>query len=150
MPRAGKVDVTSGVGVAVSNMMGAAAVSGAVAAPALTIVLDLAADADTHGWQNPYDSDAVITSAVIVVETADAGETIDVGIAADASTSSDNLLDGASVAAVGAVDTAGTNGGINRLLAKRGGANDHVTFTASAGTDTLDGKLVITLAFANV
>ena len=73
---------------------------------------------DTAGglfsWANPAPLELLVTSAILHVTTASTGAcTVDMGVAATATTSSDDLIDGVSVATTGQfnnVDNKGTNG----------------------------------------
>lgn len=65
---------------------------------------------------NPFGTNVIITRALLVVSTQSTGAaTVDIGTAADATTSNDGLIDGKSVASAGTFDNlvaadAGTNG----------------------------------------
>lgn len=81
---------------------------------------------DTGGgvfaWQNPESTSIIISRVILDVTTQSAGAcTVDVGTTAtNATTSSDNFIDGASVAAVALLDNlgdAGTNGKAKQKLA---------------------------------
>ncbi len=109
---------------------------------------DLVADANVHGIQNPCDSDCIVV-AIVNVTTVDATETIDVGIDTDGTNSADTLIDGGDVGAAVATlasfddDDSGTNGQACKLIDKKGGTNDYVTFTCTAGTDALVGTIIL-------
>ena len=66
---------------------------------------------------NPFGADFIVTKVVLNVTTiATAACTVDAGIAAAATTSSDNLIDGQDVhSATGALGEAGTNGKVAQL-----------------------------------
>lgn len=74
--------------------------------------------ADTAGgvfaWANPAGASIIVTNVVLNITTATSGAcTIDVGVAADATTSNDTFIDGVNANATGAKDIikdAGTNG----------------------------------------
>lgn len=78
---------------------------------------------------NPLGVDLIITNANIDIKTAANAptNTIDAGVAANGTTSSDTLFDG-QAASAGLKSPGGTNGAIPR----RWGANEFVTATASA------------------
>lgn len=63
---------------------------------------------------NPFGSDVLILAATVRVTTASTGaSTVDIGVAADATTVNDGLIDGLSLAATGLftnAEDAGTNG----------------------------------------
>lgn len=125
--------------------------TGSITVP-FAITFDLEADATVHSWQNPYDSDFIV-SALLNVETVDATETMDVGVAASAVTD-DTLLDAATIATAAVYDSrddgqSGTNGLSSVLLNKNGGTNDFLVWTASAGTDTLAGTITFLLTPIN-
>lgn len=92
---------------------------------------------------NPEGIDLIITRAVLYIPTPSTGAaTVDVGVAANATTSADNLIDGVSVAAAGAKDNisdAGTNGKASQVW----GATQYVTGTASATLAGMVGYLYI-------
>ena len=89
-------------------------------------------------WQNP-ESNAIVVSRVVVDLTtvATAACTVDVGTAANATTSSDDLLDGLDVnAATGVFDNIadkGTNGKEKQRLDAKGGTTDHITASKATG-----------------
>lgn len=76
------------------------------------------AAADTAGgvfaWANPTGGSIIVTRVAVNVTTASSGAcTVDVGVAADATTLNDTIIDGVSVAATGCKDSqkdAGSNG----------------------------------------
>lgn len=101
-------------------------------------VVPLAGLADTGGgigaWQNPERVSVVVTRIVVNRETQSTGAcTADIGqTATSATTSSDNLIDGVSLAATGLVDNindAGTNGKARQLVA----SGNWVTFSRASG-----------------
>ena len=103
------------------------------------------------GFQNPFSSDALVT-ALVNVETANAGLTVDVGVAAAGTTTSDTIIDAGSVASVGVLngaDNGGTNGNLFRAIDKKGGSNDYVTWDVSGSPSTLAGQIVIVLFSLN-
>lgn len=88
-------------------------------------------------WQNPESSSIIITGFSVDVTTASSGAcTVDFGTTAtNATTSSDNLIDGASVAATGvlsSIDDKGTNGKARQKLA----AGKWITGSVASGTVT--------------
>lgn len=78
---------------------------------------------------NPLGVDLIIINANIDIRTAASAptNTIDAGIAANATTSSDTLFDG-QAASAGLKSPGGTNGAVPRVW----GANEYLTATASA------------------
>lgn len=94
---------------------------------------------------NPWGVDVYITRALLVVDTvASAACTVDIGVAADATTSADNLIDGKDVnAATGYFDnliSPGTNG----LAGKVWTTTQYVNVTkASGNANGLVGRLFI-------
>lgn len=92
---------------------------------------------------NPEGVDVIITRAVLYIPTPSAGAaTVDLGVAANGTTSADNLIDGVSVAAAGVFDNlnqAGTNGKATRIW----GASQYVTATASATLAGIVGYLYL-------
>lgn len=117
--------------------MGKFVSSAPVALRAKTLVVPLA-DADSAGGvlsvANPEGVEILITEVIIQVDTvATAACTIDVGVAADGTTSSDTLIDGQDVnGATGRFDNineAGGNGGRDRALA----STEYITGSMKTG-----------------
>lgn len=81
---------------------------------------------------NPEGVDLIITDFILDITTGSTGAaTVDAGIAANGTTTSDTLIDGKSVATAGTfnnVDDAGTNG----LKAVKWASDEYLTITASA------------------
>jgi len=105
---------------------------------ALKKVTGALAAVDTGGgvfaWANPETSEILIEHVALVVttKTTDAC-TVDVGTtAADATTSSDNLIDGQDINAAGTFTNA-ANGGTNGKLAQRLAAGKWVTASKASG-----------------
>ena len=151
MPRTGSIDPKDPIAEIVQTIFGGVGVpSGIKFSMPVIIVEDLAADANVHSVQNPFDCDCLV-GCVVNVTTNDATETMDVGVDSDGTSSNDTLLDGLDVGAATGVfcsfsdaDT-GTNGIPFILLKKKGGANDYLVFKATAGTDTLAGQIIFIL-----
>lgn len=81
---------------------------------------------------NPEGQKLIVTSLVIhVTDASDGAATVDAGIAANGTTSADNLIDGASMAATGAFDNI-TDKGSNGKSRQEWGASQYLTITASA------------------
>jgi hypothetical protein len=82
-------------------------------------------------WQNPESVQIAVLRVIIDITTAGAATSvIDVGSAANATTHSDNLLDGIDASAVATynnIDDAGTNGKSVQILDEKGGTTDYVT-----------------------
>lgn len=93
--------------------------------------------------ENPLGVDLIVTDLILDITTASTGAaTVDAGIAANGTTSADNLIDGKSVATAGVfnnVNDAGTNG---RKTVKWG-ASQYLTITASATLAGLVGNAYI-------
>ena len=90
------------------------------------------ADAFAFAWQNPESSKIGITRVIVDVTTAGgtADSVLDVGTAADGTTSSDNLIDGADLNDAAVYDnheSGGTNGKTFQKVDENGGTTDHVT-----------------------
>ena len=146
-PKEGNIDPASSIAEIVQGMLPDTLPSGVKYSMPFVVVEDLTADATTRGVQNPSDSDCMVM-AILNITTVDATETMDVGVAADATTSADTLLDGATLANVATLSSvddgdSGANGKAFKLVDKKNGTNDFVTFTASAGTDTVVGQLIL-------
>lgn len=107
-----------------------------------------AADDTTAGGvlsiANPEGADLIIPSGGLVLDIttgSDGAAAVDAGIAANGTTSSDTLIDGASVASAAVLDnaaSAGTNGGPVKW-----GASQYLTITASADATGLVGNAYI-------
>lgn len=83
---------------------------------------------------NPEGVDLLITNVVVDVTTASTGAgTADLGIAADGTTSADNLLDGIDFNADAVLDSA-TNKGTNGKTVLRWGATEYLTLTKKTGS----------------
>ncbi len=110
------------------------------------IIVDMVADAVVNSVQNPMDSDCLVTALVNVV-TVDATETVDIGVDSDGTTTDDTIVDGLAISVAGvfaSTESPGTNGGA-ALLDKKGGTNDFLVFTNSAGTDVIVGTILFIL-----
>ena len=98
-------------------------------------------------WQNPEDVEilATVLMRVSIAGTGTAG--VDIGMAANATASSDNLLDAALVNTVDLVRGFGTSGGTNalvwQLLDEKGGANDYIVGKANDVDATAAGQAYI-------
>jgi len=97
------------------------ATSGAPVARVARVTMGSATGAgNALAWQNPTGGRIIVTSVVVDITTASgATTTIDVGVAADGTTSSDTLIDGKSTASAGvisSIDDGGTNGKAARAL----------------------------------
>lgn len=145
-PQIGDINPSNSVDENVAGILNFAKPSGVLIGVPFTVTEALAADALVHGVQNPCDSDCLV-AAILNVETIDATETIDVGSDGDGTGSSDNLLDAGDVgtgattlSSFSDADT-GTNGVPWVKVDKKGGTTDYLTFTATAGTDTLAGTV---------
>jgi hypothetical protein len=97
----------------------------------------IAGDGDTAGdvlsLANPEGADLIITRLVIQVTTASTGAcTVDAGVAADGTTSADNLIDGLSMAATGVFDNI-EDQGTNGKSAKLWGASQYLTISRASG-----------------
>lgn len=109
-------------------------------------------DADDYAfaWQNPETSKIGVTRIIVDVTTAGgtANSVLDVGTAADGTTTSDNLIDGLDINSTGVSDnheSGGTNGKTFQDLDENGGTTDYITgqiLTANAGD--LEGNVYIT------
>lgn len=92
---------------------------------------------------NPEGAAIIVTRLILNITTASGGAaTVDAGIAANGSTSSDNLIDGASVAAVGLLGNLG-NPGTNGKASQKWSATQYLTITASATTAGMVGEAII-------
>lgn len=93
---------------------------------------------------NPEGVDLIITRVVVNRTTKSAGAaSVDIGVAADATTSSDNLIDGLAFGAAEGVADNITDGGSNGKSRQLWGASQYVTATGGASTAGLVGTLSI-------
>lgn len=108
----------------------------------------LTAGASTSGGAtlslaNPEGIALIVTRLVLDIQTASSGAaSVDAGIAADGTTSSDTLIDGCSVATAGAFDNisdAGSNGKSRKVW----GTSEYLTITPTATTAGLVGYALI-------
>lgn len=114
--------------------------TGVVALPLHVDRVALAA-VDTAGgvfsWQNPLSVKVIATAIVNVTTVATAACTVDVGLAANATTLADTLLDGvdvnAAVIRANPFDNKGTNGKGVQLVDEKGGSNDFITGSKASG-----------------
>lgn len=95
-------------------------------------------------WPNPAGVDIIVLAVIINLTTEATGAaTADVGIAANATTASDTIMDGIDIGAAAAVfnsaSDAGTNGGMARLMT----ATQFITVDAVADDTGLVGDMYI-------
>ena len=100
------------------------------------------AAADTAGgvfaWQNP-ESTAIVVVRVVIDRTtkSTSASTTDIGTAADATTSSDNLLDALNTGATAGVEDNvtdnGTSGKSRQRMDAKGGSTDYITASKASG-----------------
>jgi hypothetical protein len=92
---------------------------------------------------NPTGKTCMIERLILDVTTgATGGQTLDIGVAANGTTSADNLLDGVSPAAVTQYDNS-VNHGTNGKGSKKWASTEFITATASAATVALAGTYVV-------
>lgn len=99
-------------------------------------------------WQNPEDRPIIVTRIVLDVTTKSTGAaTADFGPAANATTSSDTLLDGVDVGTAAGVfdniENQGTNGKSTARLDENGGTTDYITGSGVADPAGLVGNAYI-------
>lgn len=95
------------------------------------------------GLANPFGEDVIITSLVLDLETPATGAAnVDAGIAANGTTSSDNLIDGQSVGE-GSARVVASPSGTSGKAAQRWDSTEYLTVTGSASTAGLVGKAKI-------
>lgn len=82
---------------------------------------------------NPEGEDLYLTDLILDVTTQSTGaSTVDAGIAANGTTSADNLIDGKSLATAGAF-TNHTDGGSNGKAGQKWGASQYLTISQASG-----------------
>lgn len=93
---------------------------------------------------NPEGVPLIITRLVLDITTPSTGAAaVDAGIAADGTTSADNLIDGASVATAAKVLDNVSDGGTNGKARQKWSATQYLTITASATLAGLVGNAYI-------
>tara|TARA_R100000278_G_scaffold120107_1_gene102191 strand:+ start:263 stop:712 length:450 start_codon:yes stop_codon:yes gene_type:complete len=102
--------------------------------------------AGDHGlaWKNPENEDIIVEGVFLDVTTAATGSpTIDLGVAANGTTGSDNLLDGVDVGSAAIMATSGVNGGTNGKMYQPMTSSQWITGDFSASAAGLVGNLYI-------
>ena len=116
------------------------------------LVEDLAsgnANAFAFAVQNPEGVDCVVTNVIVDITTAGgtASSVLDVDVAADATSTGDDIIDGLDLNATGTSDrhaNAGSNGGAPVKWDKNGGTNDYITGKILVqNAASLAGKVII-------
>lgn len=109
---------------------------------ALTAVTSTAAGG-ALSLANPEGVDLIVKRLILDITTpSDGAATVDAGIAVNGTTSSDNLIDGQSVAAAAVLDNI-EDGGTNGQAVIKWGASQYLTITASATLAGLVGNAYI-------
>tara|TARA_R100000700_G_C3105141_1_gene100536 strand:- start:218 stop:667 length:450 start_codon:yes stop_codon:yes gene_type:complete len=109
-------------------------------------IVDTGHAAGAHGlaWANPEAEDIIIEGVLLDVTTAATGSaTIDLGIAANATTTGDNLLDGVDVGSAAIMATSGVNGGTNGKMYQPMTSSQWITGDFNASAAGLVGNLYI-------
>lgn len=84
-------------------------------------------------WANPEGQSILVLGLFLDITTASSGAcTLDIGVAADAVTSNDSLIDGASAAAAGVLNSA-SNAGTNGRMSRKVTSSQYVTFSVASG-----------------
>lgn len=91
-------------------------------------------------WRNPTGGSILIKDVAINVTAASGTATIDVGVAANGTTTNDTLIDGASTNATGVITTSGTNAKTNRVAT----ASQYVTGSITGTIGSFAGVAYIT------
>ncbi len=93
---------------------------------------------------NPEGADLIVTRVVLDRTTKSTGAAaVNIGIAANATTSSDNLIDGVAAGAAAAVEDNVTDGGTNGKARQKWSSSQYLTVTGEASTAGLVGKLYV-------
>jgi hypothetical protein len=100
-------------------------------------------------WANPAGASIIVHNIVLDITTQSTGaSTIDVGVAANGTTSSDTLIDGVSGAAAGVFNSA-TNAGSNGSMSRKMTSTQFVTASQASGAVAgLVGSAYITWSLA--
>lgn len=114
---------------------------------AYKVALTAATDTTAGGvlsLANPEGADIIVTRLVLDITTpSDGAANVDAGIAANGSTSSDNLIDGQSVATAAKVLDNVSDGGSNGKARQKWTSSQYLTITASATTAGMVGNAYI-------
>jgi len=103
-----------------------------------------AAGAYGGAWANPEGEDIIIEGVLLDVTTAATGSgAVDIGVAADGTTGSDNLIDGADVGSAAIMATTGANGGTNGKAWQPCTSTQWVTVDLSADSTGMVANLYI-------
>jgi len=95
-------------------------------------------------WQNPTGKAIMVHEPIIDLTTEATGAaTVDIGVAADGTTTSDTLFDGLDVGAASGIFVAPAGAGANDAGTRRMTASQYITGTASATLAGLVGKIII-------
>lgn len=98
---------------------------------------------------NPEGADIIVTRLILDITTPSTGAaTVDAGIAANGTTSADNLIDGASVASAAKVLDNVDDKGSNGKAKQKWGASQYLTITASATLAGMVGTAIIEYVLA--
>ena len=115
----------------------------------LVIEYDIVGVAATTGgavgaFENPFDFDVIVTNAVFRSTVNSTGAAnIDVGVAANGTTSNDTIFDGLAVGSAAKVAHSGVANGTNGTGAVFLGEDQYITITGSATTAGLVAKLYL-------
>jgi hypothetical protein len=99
-----------------------------------------AQNAQSFAWQNPETTKIIVSRVILHVfdnETVGVGTLMDIGVAANGTTSSDTLIDGVALTAVDIFDNItdkGTHGKTVAVVDENGGTNDFITGTVNTAT----------------
>ena len=104
---------------------------------------------DVLGWANPEKRKIIITGLFLDVTTQATGTpTVDAGVAADATTSSDDLIDGCAIGAATGVFNSIADAGTNGEGAVVMSSSQYLTITPSASAAGLVGNAYIQYVIA--
>lgn len=120
--------------------------------PVYTVIYDVTAGDGTgvtESHANPQGVDLIITGCAFIVSTPSTGAcTVDIGVAADATTSNDGLYDGLSVATAGAFGS-GVSNGTNGKGCQAWDSGKYLNVAEATGDITgLVGKLYVQYVYA--
>ena len=128
------------------------ATDGVTYLPTVTAKMDLKLSTENGGlfaWQNPFDVPVLAAVTIEITSGPTAESTVDAGVAANATTSSDTLIDGGELGAddndnvLSSFAGQGANGLPFRRVDEIGGANDWITGTAASTVAGMEGSVYV-------
>ena len=100
---------------------------------------------DVISWANPTGETIIVTDLIVDVTTPATGTpTVDAGVAADGSTTSDTMYDALAVGAAAILASANSaNGGTNGKFARKMSSTEYITMTPTASAAGMVGTFEV-------